>query len=168
MGLRDLFRKINKSCAGAYRINNNSLLIYPESRTTNGLWIATEPYLFLDLPAEYKIIGESISHSLDSSVQNLPVPHDYRQLSKKIAQAAKITSYRKLVQSSMYCQVIEEQGGISIIPTHNGGTKGDTKGFHSRPENKIVVERDKNTELIGAALLKGFDDCSTIYGESSA
>jgi hypothetical protein len=67
----------------------------------------------------------------------------------------------------MFCSIVQTPKDIQIDPSHNGGTRGDEKGFHYRVERRILVGLDDPPEHIGAALLRGFDACTSIYDEKT-
>lgn len=161
MVLGNLFKKTRRACA--YLINQNTLLVHTESRTRKGLWIATAPYFLHEVPYDLKSTGQSIVSALDASEVNIPDPDNWSDVRQRLVKAAGTSSYRRLQQTSIYCGISKENNKISFTPTHNGGTKGDSKGFHFHPDKTIEMRTTKEPVKAGEALMKCFKACTTIY-----
>jgi hypothetical protein len=75
-------------------------------------------------------------------------------------------SHQQLQQTAVKCGIYVREERIEIEPTHNGGTRGDTKGFMPIMESLVTVARDASPEEVGAALIQGFDLCTSVFAGS--
>ena len=148
--------------ASAYRLKDR-LIIHSDARTAPGYYVLAEPVLQLDVSASPREIGEVILSALAGSHDRVDVPADLQGLVKPLLKAAGVSSYRRLQQSAVYCSICWMPEEIQIIPTHNGGTKGDSQGFIHQMQHRVCISVDSAAEEIGVALVLGFSYCTSIY-----
>lgn len=154
----------HKQYASAFRLTNH-IVIHSDAKTQSGIGIATAPYFTLDVNASMKEIGNAIQHALAESKTS--VAHtDYQEGVKPLLKAAGLRSYRRFVQGAIHCSIVKDGQSIWIDPTHNGGTRGDSKGFHYKPDLRIVINSQASEELLGNALFQGFEACSSVFQEN--
>lgn len=67
----------------------------------------------------------------------------------------------KAFQTGARSLTVERQGHtIRIVPSRNGGSSGDVKGFHSLPELGMSVPLDSSVDELGAAVRACFERCT--------
>ncbi len=148
--------------ASAFRMNER-FVIHSDSKTEVGVYVASEPFIVLDIQASPGEIGEAVLRALLASKAGIVFPADLKPIDKKLFKAAKVSSHRQFQQSAIHCGISKTSTGIQIDPSHNGGTRGDKKGFQYRPERRLIVRLEDSPEQLGLALLRAFDACTSIY-----
>ena len=154
-----------KQSAGAYRLPHR-ILIHGQARTVVGFWIDCQPYITLSINARELEIGKTLLYALSQSKTGVPDLTEFKGLMKPLIKAAGVRSYRRLLELAVYCGIGRTSESYTIDPTHNGGTRGDDKGFGYLPERRILIPFDAMPEQLGSALLRGFEACTSIYPES--
>ena len=135
--------------ATVYR-RKHVLYVHPKSRTTDGLWIVTDPILKLDEPVGDSDIGSAIRAALDRSESNVPRPTNWDEISKVLLKGTGASSWSKFVQSTS-CVIVTSTGDeLSVMPTENRGARG---GFAHEPD-KVVVLRQASVSELGAVARK--------------
>ena len=159
-----------KQAAGAYLIND-IVIIHGKIEAIYGGWFVYEPYITLSIDANDSEIGSALRQALSQSKKeselDKPIAdEEYKKgFMKPILKSAKVTSYRKLVQNSIYCSVAHINDRIEITPTHNGGTKGSKKGFGHLPDQLTAMDIDVSDQILGKTLKKCFARCTSIYND---
>ena len=135
------------------------LLIHPDSITTAGMWIATEPFLPLPLNSSSSDIGAAISVALEGSLDSAPHPADWRAIAAPRLSAAGVRSEHSFQLGTSLVTVTRSEAGYIVEPHLNGGASGDNKGFHPMPELQRFVGQDSSDLAIGSAVLDSLEAC---------
>ena len=153
--------QISKS-AGAYLVQDQ--VIFHSNRTSEtGLLIACEPIFSISNDAPDEDIGKLLQKAFD------PVEEPDRGSSgpshaiELIVEMAGVKSFLELQRVSKYCGLELSNRGISVIPTHNGGTAGDSKGFQYLPDEEILISPKETIGSIGEALKTAFSRCTSSF-----
>lgn len=144
-------RVILKKSATVYR-RKQALYIHPQSLTTDGVWIVTEPVLKLNETASDADIGSAVRASLDRSHTNVPHPTNWGEITKILLRGIGVRSWSTFVQGAS-CVIIESAGEeLSVMPTENQGARG---GFAHQPENTVTLRQvDASESYLGAVVRK--------------
>lgn len=136
---------------GIFYISSSSL-------STDGVWLATQPYFKIEGNFAINQLGESIVNALQGSKQNVPHPTDFRNFGKDFLLAMGLKSFSQIQDKhTFHCSVTEDNGIISITPSKN---KGDNKGFSYLAKSEaILISKSESPESIGNALLQAFAKC---------
>jgi hypothetical protein len=148
--------------ASAYRFADR-IVLHSQARTPAWFYIACEPYLRLSREASPEEVGRAVRSALDGYRPDIPQPSDLKQVTAAFVRGLGARSNKQIQQSSICCGIRDQEGQLVFEPTHNGGTRGDAKGFQPTKEGRVSVRADAPAAEIGAALLRGFDLCTTIY-----
>lgn len=157
-------RQHSEQLASAFRLSDR-IIVHSNAQAEAGFWVSTEPYFTLDADASAPEIGEALARALSESRTGFSVAKmDMQAVMKPLLRAARVRSWRRFVQQAVCCNITYEPSqGFQIDPTHNGGTRGDSKGFQFRPSRRIVVASEAAAEELGSALLRGFEACTSVY-----
>jgi len=141
--------------AAAYK-RKSGFLFHSDSETTDGVWIASPPFISLDDKTSVIELGETILKVISSSKTNVEHPTDWKSINKNLFDLAGVKSLSSFMNRIQCCTIEELDGIISVIPNRNLGAK---EGFVPINEKKIMLKSISNLEDIGKALLNGFDLC---------
>jgi hypothetical protein len=155
----------SKRSAAARRLTDR-LILHSHAQKPAGFYIACEPYLTLPTDATTEQVGHAVQSVLAGFRTDIPQPSDWKHVTADFIRNIGVKSHKKLQESSIFCGIEEQNGKIEFVPSHNGGTSGDTKGFQAISGAKISLAANSATDEIGTALLKGFSLCTTIYEPS--
>lgn len=135
------------------------LLVYPQSMTDTGLWVATEPYTRLPLGCDPSVIGQATLSALACSGDSLPHPKDWRAHGAPRLAAAGVRSERAFHSRSSLVSVTSHDDGYAVEPHINGGTAGDEKGFRPVPDGAIRVALQSTPDVLGSAVIAALSVC---------
>ena len=144
--------------ASIYRLKDR-LLVHANSRTTAGVWMATEPFLPFPLDSSPSDIGNAVSLALAASLDKVPHPNDWRATSGPRLSAAGVRSERSFQASAALVTITRNETGYVIEPHRNGGASGDSKGFHPLPKLQRSMGMNCNLETIGSAIIEALSLC---------
>jgi hypothetical protein len=152
--------------ASAYRLDDR-IIIHANTQTVAGFYVNRDPFIMLDARASVGEIGHAILRAFDAAQFDAPIPiaADLKPLTQRRLKAAGVKSERQLQMRAVHCLVTRTANEIAIMPTHNGGTRGDERGFHFRVEQVIVIALNSSPAQIGAAVLDGFARCTSVFAE---
>ena len=57
------------------------------------------------------------------------------------------------------CRIEQSDTELRLVPSKNGGTAGDEKGYHSLPGKTISIAVDCSAEQLGKALAQAMEFC---------
>ncbi|MFQ3593046.1 MAG: hypothetical protein SNJ82_07635, partial [Gemmataceae bacterium] len=72
---------------------------------------------------------------------------------------AKIKSWNALQKSAKMIGVEMSDAELRIVPSRNGGTSGNDKGYHSLPEKAIILASACSNDELGSALEQAMALC---------
>jgi hypothetical protein len=130
-----------------------------------GFYVACDPYLTISLDAANDDLGRAVRASLEGYRSEIARPSDWKQLRVSFVEGLGAKSHRQLQQYAINCRIVEWERELEFQPTHNGGTKGDSKGFQPISGTSFMVAAGATAAEIGTALVRGFDLCTTTYGQ---
>jgi hypothetical protein len=158
---RDVLRS-----AAAYRLRDR-IVIHAEAKAGEfGPTMGTAPFLTLPPAAVPEEVGAGILAALDAYRSGVPVPTkpDLDFTNRSVYRAAGGSSNRKLLEASLYCRVSEDRDLFQYLPYHNGGTRGNRKGFQPKlPMEWLLVRKPATAAELGEALARAFELCTTVY-----
>lgn len=143
----------------AYRLRDR-YFVYPESKTTAGVWLATGPFASAPLDAAPKALGELISAALGMSRAGIPHPSSWVGLAQPRLEAAGKKSEADFIRGAQLVCVAAEPPELTLHATHNGGGKGASKGFHDILTSDRTLPVDVPSEALGAAFLQTLAACT--------
>ena len=144
--------------ASAYQMKDR-WLIHSMRRTTAGLLVSCEPFVCLPLEAEVQVLGETLITALRRAVGVVQHPTDWKPLALPRLAVAGVKSERAFQLQSLLVSVTTIADVILLLPTRNGGTSGNGKGFHTLEDQGIEVLANAASERLGAALNQAVNKC---------
>lgn len=120
------------------------------------MWVASEPFLPLPLDADASAVGDAVLSALTASSDAISHPTDWRAMAMPRLAAAGVRSERSFQLGTALVTVTRSKSGYWLEPHHNGGTSGDSKGFHPMPELGHSISLSCNIQSLGAAVLDAF------------
>jgi hypothetical protein len=125
-----------------------------------------EPYLTVSPGASPEEIGSALLVALDAFRPSGP-PRTKGERDagmRAMLKAHGVSSYRQLQERSLECWLYEQPDAFEFTALHNGGTKGDSKGYAPQePMQWVVVHKPATAAELGEALLRTFELCTTVY-----
>src|SRR5262249_20779641 len=106
-------------------------------------------------------LGNAVLQSL-SSFQLDYEPSDYQAIRKQQLQTFGVRSEADLHKQALHCAFVQKPDGFHFEPSHNGGSRGDDKGFRPLSEANFSQPLSSTPAELGAALRKAFSLCTTI------
>ncbi len=146
--------------ACAYRLRDR-FLFHPESETTAGVWLATAPYVSAPLDSGPGTLGEAIAAALAASVSGVPHPISWAGLTKPRLDAAGSKSEAIFMRGARLVSVSQDGTTMTLEATHNGGAKGETKGFSELRATAMKLQAARDGEL-GEAFGEMLSRCSGV------
>ena len=151
---------VKRKYATAY-LCPDRLMIHSLTQTDFGMF-ACEPFRRLDREAPPEEIARCIRCSLDAFRIQRDMP-GAEEVRKSWLAGMGVKSNAE-IQRTALCVGISQAAALEFEPTHNGGTASDSKGFQPIPGvEPLRVSTDSPPAEIGAALLKAFSLCTTVY-----
>jgi hypothetical protein len=120
--------------------------IHASSKTTDGVWILSEPCLSMSADEGHGELGRRIVLALDGSRSGVPHPRDWKGLANPLLPLAGVKSWAAFSKSAACVEVAEEEGRITLTPTRNLGVHG---GFEAEASRQILTTRE-DIERLGA------------------
>jgi hypothetical protein len=148
--------------ASAYRFPDR-MVLHSHARLPGWAMIAYEPYITLPRDAAAEDIGRAVQTVLAGFRPEVPNPDDFKQVTAAFVRGVGARSNNQIQETSISCGISERDGRLEFQPDHNGGTSGDTKGFQPIPGAQFSLPANSAPAEIGAALLRCFAVCTTIY-----
>ena len=134
--------------ATAYR-TEDAFVLHAESRTTDGVWIATEPYMRLSVGCSSSELGEGMLAVLAASRSDVEHPTDWKGLLKPLLKVAGLRSWRSLARVARCVSVEASSEGITFVPSENLGPR---EGHAPRTDLALTVSREASAATLGLAL----------------
>jgi hypothetical protein len=145
--------EFDMKAAAAYE-RRGKFILHSSSKTTDGVWISSSPYLLHEgrVPGE---IGALVKKCLSGSQSKVPHPAEFKTLFAEALTLAKVKSHKEFMRGAL-CVEIEQIGdNIRFVPTKN---LGPDEGF-SHDGNMVTIDLSADDSSIGAALLEAFSRC---------
>jgi hypothetical protein len=135
-------------------------LVHAESRTTAGVWLASEPFLVLPNHPTFEEIGKALLQALDNSSNDAPHPVDWKAVHAPRLAAAGVKTERSFQEGAKLVRVSSQERQYIIEPYLNGGASGDSKGFHAIATQRSAVPSDVSSVNLGANVFEALKLCS--------
>ena len=124
-----------------------------------GYWVLGQSAAALPRTSSPQELGRLVLDALRKSLAQSP-PEGEGNLMKPVLRAAKLRSYRTLVEQSALCSVLEDGADLLLTPTRNGGSTGPDRGFVPlAKEAKKCPRKNQDIALVGSAVLETFERC---------
>lgn len=147
------------AAATIYRIAGGYLL-YAESKTISGFYIASEPFIRIHKnEVKYKII-EGIKNVLNHvQPERVPDPNDWKKYNKDFLQRTGLKSLKQLNKSGVKnLSIVREEDQIIFTPTKH--LEKPDEGFsHKGKEEAVIVSFSASDQDIVEALELAFSKC---------
>jgi hypothetical protein len=141
--------------AGAYRLGA-VVLLHPVAHTRAGIGVLVPPVHRFTLEAEPASIGATLRGLLASPPTIVP-PDGWKEradLGARFLKAAGVRSWRQLQTGTVSCWIEASNGGVTLTPLCNGGTRGDKKGFQPFGAALVALAEDASDAELGAAVIE--------------
>lgn len=125
-------------------------------RVVGGPNVVAEDARACALDADAMALADLARSVLHAGVE-VPRVADWKRVGLGVFAAARVKSWRALHASSKFVMLNSLGDKIQIVPTRNGGTAGDEKGFHELDEEAFVI--DESAAEFGSQLLEAFARC---------
>jgi len=136
------------------------LLIAPSCPTSAGVFLFSEPYAVLPLGVSALKLGEATEAALSLSERTIPHPTDWKASAALRLTAAGVKSEREFQVKAALVEVSKEAEGLRIVPSHNGGSKGEARGFSSLVKAEIMIQPNCTADRLGVEILGAFYQCT--------
>jgi hypothetical protein len=136
----------------AVYLRKGALLISPMSQTTDGVWIAENTCLQLDVAASVAEKGVAVQRALEQSREMVPHPKhasEWMQLTRALLESAGVRTWETFVKSTTSVDVDESDVELTFTPMRNNGP---ADGFVELQGNVLRVSRRSRAEAVGHAL----------------
>jgi hypothetical protein len=134
-------------------------LVEPNVQTVTGLWLSADPVTRLPRAASTAELGAAVRSALTASRRGMPALTNWKKFPSSLLQVAGIRSWNALLRSAARCQVEATRDTIRVLPSRNGGTQGDERGYHSVEELAVTVPASISDEELGASLVSAIAAC---------
>lgn len=129
-------------------LSKGKLFLHASSRTTDGVWIASEPFSIVDLDVSDADLGQAILSTLRGSQAGVSHPRTWTGLLEPLLTLANVRSWGAFARRASCVEIEEDDSNVSVIPTQNLGAND---GFQAEPARAVVIE-SRSTEELGAVV----------------
>jgi hypothetical protein len=138
----------------AYK-KRTGLFLHSCSRTTIGVWIATEPFIKVDINETLAGRGQAVLLVLTASSEPLPHPkqEEWGKVFEPMLKLAGATSLTAFEKDAACCRLEIDGEDLCLIPHRK------RKGYLEIPDRAIKIQRVSSEATIGAALDDAFARC---------
>ena len=137
--------------AGVF-VRRDDFVIETKCQAEAGFWVSADPVTLLAKSAADAQLGAAVRSALSASCRGIPNPTDWSNFPSSLLRVAKVRSWNALQRSAALCQVEADDAEVHVLPTINGGTRGDNRGYHSLQELAVIVPFDSSDDQLGAAV----------------
>jgi hypothetical protein len=137
--------------------------------TDAGFRFDSEPYRLLSANASDAELGSALLEVLAGAKRIIPTPdrEAARNARARLLRAAGLSSERKLQQRAVCCTIYRDPRELRFTPSHNGGTRGDRKGFHHRSDTSVAIPPNGPPAQAGEALRSALSRCTSVFAAST-
>ena len=133
--------------ATAYR-RKGHFFVHASSRTTDGVWILTEPCVKLDETCSDEDLGEATRAAISASRAGVPHPRNFAGLLDPLLRQAGVKTWSAFAKTATCAEIEADGGKVSVIPTRNLGVD---EGFQPDPDRASSADLD-DTDSLGAGV----------------
>jgi hypothetical protein len=158
------FRRSRRREEAACYSYNDTLFFCAISEVRDGPGVEWKPFCRLTSADSDDAIGTALTQVLDGSgrVLDLNDTSELRDARKEQLRAAGFSSERDLMKRAVLCHTERLPNSVRFIPTHNGGNRGETKGFHRLEDIAITIDFQATESKLGTALRAALRSCTGI------
>ena len=131
------------------------------SLTTDGVWLASPPYLKLPLDCAPAALGDAVIQVIQASRTTPRVPHpdnwDEFERDCPLLQLAGVPSWNAFEKNAKSCGLQSDGEGIQMSPQRSAGRN---QGFVGIPDAEVDVPLAATPEEIGATLARALSASS--------
>lgn len=117
--------------ATIYR-RKTQFFVHASSRTTEGVWILTEPCLGLEQVCSDRELGEAVRKALDGSRSDIPHPRSWAGLLDPLLKQAGVKSWNTFSKTASCAEIEEDEGEVALMPTKKLGVEEGFQADHSK------------------------------------
>lgn len=152
-----------REAATCYRYEE-SLFLCAVCEIRNGPGVDWDPSLRLPATTPDEEVGAALTRILDASgrILDLEGREELRAHREQQLRAAGVSSERRLQQIARHCGIAREPGRVRLTPFHNGGTRGEGRGFRPLEEACVDVALPTSDVELGRALREALARCTAI------
>jgi hypothetical protein len=164
------FRRSRRREEAACYSYDDTLFFCAISEIRDGPGVEWEPFRRLSSADSDDAIARALTQVLDGSgrILELNDATELRDARKEQLRAAGFSSERNLMKRAVLCLAERHSNSVRFIPTHNGGTRGDTKGFHRMEDISITIDFPATDSEVGIALRTALRSCTGMIDEPAA
>lgn len=137
----------------------NEYIIETFNSSDAGIWVRSTFISLLQTEFDIDEFENLINLHLDASKKvnykkyNLkPVKENYKKVTKK-------HTLKKQMENAKQVSIYRKNNLIELIPSINGGTSGDLKGFRPIEDKKVILNKELDTNKIALTVIKLFAEC---------
>jgi hypothetical protein len=158
-----------REAAVCYRYGN-SLFLCASCVTDAGFGFDSEPYRLLSPNLPDDELGAIILEVLAESKRIIPAPDRdrMRHARTQLLRAAGLSSERKLQQKAICCTITRDGQELRFTPSHNGGTRGDKKGFHHMNDALLTIPANGPPARAAETLRETLRRCTSVFASPTA
>lgn len=146
-------------CAAAYVLGERIVVVGQKGH--GGYYLVGSPALGGSLSDEDDALGRIARAALQGYEPNIPPDSPRgRDLMKPVLQAVGAKSNRQLQEEGRHCWIEDTPTGFVILPTHNGGNRGEQRGFSFLEDRAVRAGRDASDAELGSGLRRAFELCT--------
>lgn len=126
-----------------------------------GYYLVGAPALGGLLSDEDEVLGRLAREALAGYQPNIPTDAPKGgDLMKPVLKAIRARSNRQLQEEGRHCWIEDTAIGFVIVPMHNGGNRGEQRGFRPIEDRAVRVGRDASDSELGAGVRRAFELCT--------
>jgi hypothetical protein len=133
-------------------MRRQQFLIHALSKTTDGVWILSEPCSALAIECDDRGLGTAIRRTLEGSLPEVPHPSSWNKVFEPMLRLAGVKTWKAFATGSACIQIETDGNQVVLIPQTNRGPK---EGFEPDLSRAATLESASAEELgrIGRQLL---------------
>jgi hypothetical protein len=134
--------------ATAYK-KGNALYLHSSSKTTAGVWIATPPFVKVEMDSTASAKGEAVIQALNASEEGVPHPTNWNGRIDPLLDLAGVKTWATFMKNAVCVDVESDGEQLKLIPMRNLGPKD---GFEPVLENTVALSFHSSPDQVGTEL----------------
>ena len=134
---------MTKKSATVY-MRRQQFLIHALSRTTDGVWLLSEPCSALAIECDDRGLGSAIRRALDGSLAEVPHPSSWNHVFEPMLSLAGVTTWKAFATGAACIQIETDGNHVVLIPQTSRGPK---EGFEPDLARAATLESASAEEL---------------------
>ena len=142
----------------AYK-RNDGWYFHAFSKTTDGVYVATQPYIKLDIDAHADALGQAVLDALAWSIEQVPhpTPKEGEKLFDPVLNLAGVKTWAAFSRDATSADFRSDDQWLTLEPWKNAGAKA---GFVPIAGTAVRIPIDSSTTDIGEALKDAMALCT--------